>query len=555
MYTVKENILETVALLKEYDISQIVISPGSRNTPIIESFYKDKFFSCHLCVDERNAGFFALGLIQYYKSPVVICCTSGTALLNYAPAVAEAYYQSLPLIVLSADRSSAWINQMDGQTIVQNDAFRNYIKKSVQLPEIKDDTDKWFANRLVNDALIGCTANEKGPVHINIPISEPLFDFSQERLPDVRAIKKIKTQKAIADIDYLKESWSSHKKRMIIVGQMDYSQALTQLLEKLVSDTDCIVLSEHISNINSGSFIHNFDAVLHSIGNNSIESYMPDLVITLGGHIVSKRIKHFLRNNKPRQHWHISESENVVDLFQSLTSIIDIQFEDFFEEFIPTISEDLEKPFSATWLKASSHIVEPSLQYGDIGVVGCFMKKLPQSAQLHLANSSVVRSAQLFTIDPSVRVYCNRGTNGIESILPTAIGFASVSPKPLYVVIGDLSFFYGLNALWNISYISKLRILLINNQGGGIFHLLPNNSGCTSLKEYVAASHTTTAEKWANAAGLEYHQANSLDEYQEKLSLFFDETEDRSIILEVITNTQDNINESKTYYKNISDKK
>lgn len=550
MYTTKKNVLQTVALLKMHHIDKIVISPGSRNTPLIESFYNDSFFSCHICLDERNAGFYALGLIQYYNTPVVICCTSGTALLNYAPAVAEAYYQSLPLVVLSADRSSAWIGQMDGQTIIQNDTLKNFAKKSVQLPEVKDEVDEWHCNRLLNDAFLSCTAAQQGPVHINIPISEPLFDFSEKTLPKVRAIKSIETKKSIPNINYLLKLWNKSSKRMVILGQGNYSDTLYKALEKIVSNSDCVVLSEYLSNQNSKSFIHNFDSVIHFLSAEEKPHYTPDLLITAGGHIISKRLKRFLRQEGINEHWHISESTDIIDLFQSLSCTINISSEDFFDELHKAIATEDNQTYSTTWMNRSRTIPEPPLLYGDIGVVGRFVKKLPQSSVLHLANSSVVRSAQLFDLDPSIKVFCNRGTNGIESTLPTAIGFASVAEQPVYLAIGDLSFFYAVGSLWNISHIKNLRILLINNQCGGIFHLLPN-SNYSSLKEYVSAAHCTTAKEWVKASGIRYYRANNEEEYIKNLEIFFDETIEESILLEVMTDMQKNKEEYQTYYNSI----
>ncbi len=555
MYSIKQNILQTVALLKEYGVNQIVISPGSRNTPIIESCYNDPFFTCHLIVDERSAAFHALGMIQSLQMPVAVCCTSGSAVLNYAPAVAEAYYQQLPLIVLSADRCEEWIGQMDGQTIIQNNVFGNYIKKSVQLPEIKDESDQWYCNRLINEALICSTSGARGPVHINIPISEPLFDFSANTLPEVRVIKKTEIEKNIADIDDLAGAWQHLKKRMIIIGQSDYSEALNNLLEKITSTADCIVLSEHISNHNSSVFIHNFDAIIGSLEQDQIIDFVPDLVITAGGHIVSKKVKQVLRKYRPKEHWHITESEDIPDLFQSLTRLINIKAESFFFDLCQNIQKDTVFSYSDNWKKESRNIKEPRLSYADIGIVGTFLKKLPKASILHLANSSVIRNAQLFAIDPSIRIYCNRGTNGIEGSLASAIGFASATDKMVYLLVGDLSFFYGLNTLWNISHINNIRILLINNQGGGIFHLLPDSSDCRALDEYVTASHTSSAEKWVEAAGLKYLKATNMEEYLNNLDVFLDETEQSPVLFEVITDNRVNIEEHFMYYKTIKSKR
>lgn len=549
MFSVKKNVLQTVALLKEYGVRHIVVSPGSRNAPLMQTFSQDSSFECHVIVDERNAAFYALGIIQCIRKPVVICCTSGTALLNYAPAVAEAYYQQLPLIVVSADRSAEWIGQMDGQTLPQAGIFGIMVKKSVNLPEINEDKDIWFCNRLLNEALIACIADASGPVQINVPISEPLFDYSQKKLPEVRRINFTEIQKSV-EITSFADRWNQLPKRMIIVGQLPKSLKIIEILEQLAQQDDCIVLTEHLSNCSSPLFITNFDALLYAIADDEKLSYTPDLVITLGGHIVSKRVKQFLRANKPKNHWHLSQSGEVVDLFQSLTDLVETDSGKFLNDLYYTTSADKEKPYSELWKNASARIKEPSddIPFSDIQAIGNFLKLLPKKAALHLANSSTVRNAQLYALDKSVEVYCNRGTNGIESSLPSAVGFASVYEGVTYLIIGDLSFFYGLNSLWNIEHIKNLRILLINNGGGGIFHLLPELNKAPSLKQYVAATHRTEAEKWAQAAGLHYLSATNKEELGKNLKDFVDETIIGSMVLEVTTDMEISKEVFRQYY-------
>lgn len=549
MFSVKKNVLQTVALLKAYGVKQIVLSPGSRNAPLMQTFSQDAFFECHAIVDERNAAFYALGIIQALQQPVAICCTSGSALLNYAPAVSEAYYQQLPLIVVSADRSPEWIGQMDGQTLPQAGVFGSLSKKSVHLPEINSEKDEWFCNRLINEALIACTADARGPVHINIPLAEPLFDYSEEKLPEVRKINYARPRKS-ADIPAFIEKWDKLPKRLIIVGQLFQTPQLTELLESLAKKTDCIVFTENLSNSVSPLFINNFDAVLYAVSEEKKEIFAPDLVITLGGHIVSKRLKHFIRQHKPKNHWHLTESGEVVDLFQSLTDLVETEAIEFFSKLSSEVQDNREKPFFDLWKNISLLIPEPKedIPFSDISATGDFLKVMPKNSVLHLANSSTVRNVQLFQLDKSIKVYCNRGVNGIESTLPSVVGFASVYKDPVYLIIGDLSFFYGLNALWNIQHIRNLRILLINNGGGGIFHLLPGLNQASSLKKHVSADHTSTAKDWALAAGLNYLSAETKNDLKESLKAFIDAKTDQSVLLEITTNMEISKKAFQEYY-------
>jgi len=552
MFSVKKNVLQTVALCKAYGIRHVVVSPGSRNAPLMQTFTQEKSFECHVVVDERNAAFYALGIIQKTRKPVVVCCTSGTALLNFAPAVAEACYQQLPLVVISADRSPEWIGQMDGQTIPQANVFGMLVKKSVNLSEINSEQDEWFCNRLINEALIACTADVCGPVHINVPVSEPLFDYSVEELPEVRKIGFPHPLK-IVDTESYKTKWEKLPKRMIIVGQLFKSPQLTEVLESLVRKGDCVVFAECLSNSISPLFISNFDACLCAISEDRVNDFAPDLVITLGGHIVSKRLKHFLRANKPQEHWHLTQSGEVVDLFQSLTSLVETDIERFLNDLPYSLTEEKEKKFYHLWKDVSDRILPPSfdVEFSDIQAVGVFLNVLPKGSILHLANSSTVRNVQLYNPDKSIDIYCNRGTNGIESTLPTTIGFALVTDEPVYLIIGDLSFFYGLNSLWNIQHIKNLRILLINNGGGGIFHLLPVLNETPSLTQYVAATHNTEAKDWAIAAGFQYLSANDKDRLNESLIEFTSQSAERSILLEVQTDIEVSKYVFKQYYQGL----
>lgn len=548
MFSSKRNVLETVALLRAYNINQVVLSPGSRNAPLIHTLTQHPFFTTHLVLDERNAAFFALGIIQKTRRPVAVCCTSGTALLNFAPAVAEAFYANLPLIVISADRAPEWIGQMDGQTIPQQNALAGIVKKHVQIPEITTDADHWHANRLLNEALIAATAGQTGPVHVNVPISEPLFDFSTPELPEVRKIHFEQGRKMVASSEFA-DIFRKSERIVIVVGQLFPSRELNETLELLAKDKHCVVLAEHLSNLHSSEFISNFDTILAALNAEQVE-LAPDMLISFGGHIVSKRLRLFLRKNRPKRHFHISGDSQVVDLFQSLTHLLEVDALPFFQSLLSDGNFNGEKVFSTNWKAASQTIPEPSqhLPFSDISVMGRFFDHLPKNSALHLANSSAVRNAELFKIDSSISVYCNRGTNGIESSLPSTIGYASASDELTFLAIGDLSFFYTVGALWNIGNLKNLRILLINNRGGAIFHLLPGMSKSAALPRYIAAGHHSDARLWAEAAGLSYLCAKDSGELNRALSEFVSAEADRPLLLEVFTEIEFNKLVSDTYY-------
>ena len=556
MFSTKKNVLQTVALLKAFGISHVVISPGSRNAPLTQSFVSDPFFKCHSIVDERCAGFFAIGLIDKLLEPVALCCTSGTALLNYGPSVAEAYYQEKPLVVISADRPVSWIGQMDGQTLPQPGVFGSLVRKSVQLPEIFCDEDLWHCNRLLNDALIACTHKGYGPVHINVPISEPLFDFSETILPEVRRIYDVSSFTGTISSDMMDEfvsMWRESNKRMIITGQSNclYEQ-LNYLIEKMLSKNDCIVLSEHLSNIKTTKLIGNFDALISALNEEERIDFAPDLLITFGGHVVSKRIKKLLRNHPPKYHWHLSPSGSMPDSYQCLTHFIDYDPVSFFGQFQTLIhdQDDSGKDYVKKWISVSKALQMPGndLPFSDIVVTGAFLKQLPDNVTLYVGNSSPIRNIQLFPIDGSINLLCNRGTNGIEGSVSTAIGYASVHEGHTFLIIGDLSFFYDLNSIWNNKIPATLHILLINNGGGGIFNLLPGLEKAKSLN-FVSANHSYEAKGWVKAAGLDYLCADSYSSLDSVLNEFVRLDRGKGIVLEIFTTTENNRIASNKYYQ------
>src|SRR5690554_2226538 len=321
MYSEKRSVLQLVALLKAHGIKDVVLCPGSRNAPLIHALATDKDFTCYSIVDERSAGFFALGVIQARQRPAAVCCTSGTAALNMGPAVAEAFYQQLPLLVITADRPPAWIGQMDGQTIPQTGLFGELVRHSVQLPEVNNREEEWHCNRLINEAILSLNNGIKGPAHISIPLSEPLFGFHAETLPAVRVIRRSGQKHIIPEEDRYAERFLSYSKRMVIVGQLPPANGLAAYLTTLSEQHGIVVLADRLSNIPSKDSFP-VDVVPRSASERDLEELMPELVVTIGGHIVSKRLKQFIRSASLRELWHISPAGEVIDTFQQVTDIV-----------------------------------------------------------------------------------------------------------------------------------------------------------------------------------------------------------------------------------------
>lgn len=552
MYTDKKSILQLAALLKAHGIRKIVLCPGSRNIPIVQTLANIPDFTCYPMTDERSAGFFALGLALHGGTPAAVCCTSGTALLNLHPAVAEAFYQQVPLVVISADRPAAWIGQMDGQTLPQPGVFGSLVKKSVDLPEVDSEESEWHCNRLINEALLELNHHGKGPVHVNVPISEPFFKLPVTELPEVRVITRYQGL-SVYDKDYqpLIDRLNRYQRRMAVVGQMNliylFDKRYTKMLYKHFA-----WFTENISNQTvPGVPIRNIEPLLCSMNFETQQKMRPELLITYGGHIISKRLKKFLRRHPPVEHWHIAPDGEVVDLYGSLTTVIEMDPFEFLEKIAPMM-ENRTPEYPRQWEALSKAIPQAQFDYSEMSAIGAVIKNLPAPCSLHLANSSVVRYAQLFDIPANVEILSNRGTNGIEGSLSTALGYATASDKLNYLFIGDLSFFYDMNALWNSNYGANIRILLLNNEGGEIFHALPGLELHENARRFVTATHCATAKAWAEDRGFEYLSARNSEELNAAVTVFTQASvTNRPMLLEVFTDKNLDIEMLKEYYHNL----
>lgn len=506
MLSSKKNILQLTSLMLKKGISEVVVCPGSRNAPLIHTF-ASVGMHCYEVTDERSAGFFALGLIEAKGRPVAVCCTSGSAVLNLAPAVAEAFYRPLPLLVITADRPEQWIGQMDGQTMPQLAAFGQTVRKVVNLPE--EEGAKWHINRLINEAFIEMERSH-GPVHVNVPLSEPLFDFSAEGLPDERVINYHSGTKDSSLSDESLVLWKAARRPMIVIGQMlpEEARRVEKHLAKLVPH--CVVLAEELSNLKEEYITcRYFDSVIARNGDN--DSLLPDFIVTIGGHIVAKNLKMWLRRNSPKNHWSISRTGEVADLFQCLTMVWECDAERAVEVLSLNIPAGVDADFLGEWDAQSENLPMKPIDW-EIAVLEQTLKSVPASWNIHVANSSMVRDIQRLP-STGCDVYCNRGINGIEGSVSAAVGLAAGSKTETLLLVGDLSFFYDRNGLWN-NYVKggelpdgghlHLSVLLLNNGGGRIFRNIPGMERTPYRDTMVSGKHSTSAEGVAVESGCDY---------------------------------------------------
>jgi 2-succinyl-5-enolpyruvyl-6-hydroxy-3-cyclohexene-1-carboxylate synthase len=551
MYPKKELAQIVIAACVQFKIETVVISPGSRNAPLTIGFSNHKDIETISIVDERCAAFFALGIAQQIQKPVAVLCTSGSALLNYYPAIAEAFYSNIPLIVISTDRPKHLIDIGDGQTIRQENVFENHILFSANL--IENVKYKTRNSQLIGEAL-QLSISQQGPVHINVPFDEPLYetvaDLKEYHFPHI-SLSSLDN----SNINYekLASLWNLAEKKMILVGVHYPSAELHKLIDLYAEDDSVLIFTETTSNLHHKKAIDSIDQLIFSLSSAEFEALRPEILITFGGMIVSKRIKRFLRDYQPKHHWNI-DARKATNTFFCLSEFIQTTPIDFFAHF-NSFTKPLNTNYQLKWLnfrdqRRRSHAAYlKDLKHSDFKVFEQILENIPDNCSLQISNSSIIRYAQLFSIKDSIDIFCNRGTSGIDGSTSTAVGAAFANKSQTVFITGDLSFFYDSNGLWNSNIPANFRIIIINNSGGGIFKIIPG-PGTTNAEKYFTTPHCLTAEHLAKMHGFVYHQAFSSASVVQEISRFFN-TSEKPKILEIFTPSAENDLVLKTYFKYI----
>ncbi|MBE0650886.1 MAG: 2-succinyl-5-enolpyruvyl-6-hydroxy-3-cyclohexene-1-carboxylic-acid synthase [Bacteroidales bacterium] len=541
-------------LFAKKGLENIVISSGSRNAPIILAFANHPEIKALSVIDERSAAFFALGIAQQTKKGVAIACTSGSAVLNYAPAIAEAYYQKIPLLILTADRPPHMIDIGDGQTLRQENVFSLYVKKSYSLPvDFSEEEDFSKVNRLINEALDNLYFPEAGPVHINLPFDEPLYNLTEEGIGG----EVIDTLDAIPPVSEnikkeFAKTWNENKKIMILAGQASKSQVVEDVLSDLSGFPQVTILTETTSNLYHPDFIDGIDNALTTIHHDEWLNFFPDFLITFGGAIVSKKIKSFLRRQKIAHHWHISLSGEKMDTYFSLSQVVSEEPSAFFKNILSELKKD-ESDYRNLWLQKKDLTVKGikqylnSIPYCDFKVFETLMEKIPAGSVLHFGNSTPVRYSQLFGSSEKFTYFSNRGVSGIDGQTSTASGVAFASSEINTLITGDLGFFYDSNALMNLNLTPNFKMIVINNGGGGIFRFIPGPDTSPQLEPFFVAKHFWKAEKLAAAFDVHYFKAENLSELEDVLPKFY-ENLSRPALLEIFTPSEENAQILRNYF-------
>lgn len=524
-----QSILE---ICQHKGVKHIVISPGSRNAPLTIGFTNNPYFTCYSIADERSAAFFALGIAQQLKQPVIVVCTSGSAVLNFYPAFAEAFYSQIPLVVLSADRPQHKIDIGDGQTIRQENVFANHSLFNANLNEWPSDAN----DALIQEALF-VAVQQRGPVHINVPFEEPLYETVAEPTYAVQWIDTPIVSTAFALEESFVDCWNTATKKLVLVGELAPNTIDQKYLDSLANDPSVVVLTEKTSNLHHDSFMDQIDTLITPFSEEDFCAFRPDVLLTFGGMVVSKRIKSFLRNYKPTHHWHV-DTIRAYDTFGALTKHFKTDSTTFLSAVLKqkTIESNYKASLAALWKDrlAKQERYTQSAPFSDFKVFDFICKNLPKNSQLQVSNSSAIRYIQLFSMHPSLTVFCNRGTSGIDGSTSTAIGASVVNGLPTFLVTGDIGFLYDSNALWNNYIPANFKIILLNNRGGGIFRILPGHEETPTFNTFFETSHQLNASHLAEMYGLAYFEAQDENSLAQQYAAFLDQNKKPSI-LEIFT--------------------
>lgn len=525
-----------VKFLKKHNVHKLVLSSGTRNIPFVSSVEVDDWFECFSVVDERNAAFFGMGLAQQTNEPVAIACTSGTAVSNYVTGITEAFYSHVPLIAITFDRSPYVLDQLETQKIDQMSIFSSITKANVELPMIKDDEDIWYCERLLNEAFISMHQHGTGPIHINIPLVGSTNELWEKQN------KKEDTIKYIEYYSYETNNWEEisdeleDKRILFVIGQnTTMTSQEKERLNEIIYKLNAVVLNDNLTNFKSRNSV-NPEIIIKALDGNSIIPYLPDIVITYGANF-QERIKDLLKANERKfEHWLITEDGKVKDCFRSQTKLFECSISYFVDRISDTVRH-ANGEYLRLWKKLNDCLAVRDLPFSNFSVVRDFSVAIPENSILHLSILNATRLMQFFDLSESITVYSNANSFGIDGCLPTFLGQAYAFDGPAFIVIGDLAFFYAMNAMGIKHIKNNVHVLLINNGGGAEFHIVPSHNELATIDLHIGASHHQNSEGWIKSLGFEYIAANNREDFKTKLKQFVD-TRDKPIVLEVFTDLE-----------------
>lgn len=552
----RQGIKNIPEICAQHGVRKVVITPGSRNAPLIFAFTAQPDMECLSITDERSAAYFALGMAQQSGEAVALVCTSGTAVLNFAPAIAEAYYQNLPLLVFTADRPFELIDQADGQTLRQTNIFANYIKASFGLPvETVVDADLQFSDRQISQAIDTAVSYPQGPVHINIPLREPIYTALPDTHSNPKIIKTLAASQKLNNesLSTLQNSWLKHKRKLVVFGVFPKNECLSGLAQQLANEPDVVVIAENLSNIAGENIITQPESLFSRINSlKNKDSFAPDLLITIGHSVICKQLKIYLRNHQPAEQWQIESSMPYIDTYKSLTTVIPGYATDSVGQMplgktVSNFSDIYQQEMSKISTLHKEFVKDAPIS--DMAVTIELLGQIPAQTVLHLANSTSVRWTQLFPARANLTYICNRGTSGIDGSMSTAAGYAYASKQPTVFLTGDLSFVYDSNALWNNYIGNQLKIIVMNNNGGNIFRFIGDKKLMENSLEFFTTPHQVQLKSLTEAYGLEYISCSETDELPGAIDKLL--KAEKATVLEIFTDADLNTENYKGYFQKI----
>lgn len=549
-----QSVFDIAEVCARHGVNHAVISPGSRSAALTLAFARHPAIKTFVIPDERSAGYIALGMAQQLGKPVVVICTSGTAVYNLGPAVAEAFFQQIPLIVITADRPPEWVAQQDGQTLFQQNIFGHHVKQSFQLPVSRQHPDEhWHINRMVNESINLSLDFPQGPVHINAPFREPFYPAQGEEIhysTNVRIIKKSEYYYPLPENEApkLQDALTSFKKVLIVAGQLPYDKQLVEWIEKLSGRFT--VLADITSNLHEcGRIIRHGDLITALASDSFRKNLQPDLLITFGQSVLSKNVKVFLRKYPAAEHWHIQPAGQTADTFQHLTRIIHTTPLHFMKWLTSCSAQKVDLEYYGLWKNADERIRSGINAFfnktalSELHLINEVIHHLPHDACLHLANSMSIRYASLIglpSLKHNIQVYANRGTSGIDGCTSTAVGHCLVNNGLQILITGDLAFFYDRNAFWHNYPLANLRIIVLNNHGGIIFKLIDGPAHLPEADEYFVTHQPLSAKHLCSEYGFEYVPVAQPDDVRAGIEKLFNPGKTVKI-LELETSVSDNV--------------
>lgn len=542
----QHHVLTLAKVCENAGIKHAVICPGSRSAPLVYAFTQHTQIACYSIVDERSAAFVALGIAQQSNEPVIIIATSGTACLNFFPAVAEAYYQQIPLLILTADRPPELLNQQDGQMIMQKGVYGKHVLASHELLCFDENQgDYKLTERIVKNAISECRKTERhGPVHINVPLREPLYnipqnpvDFSYLNTQAEEIKPSIRKLPLLTDVS---EAWMQAKKRIILIGQMRPNKQIASFLQKIIDTDDVVVLSDIVSNQSAACYMPHFDSIIQFASAEILAQLEPDFILSLGGPMVSKSLKNWLKQQKPLHHFRLQNEGEIVNTYQNVTQAIVADVVPYLETFHSLNifkNKDL-KTYRALWVQQEENFIalfQKFLQnrpWSEPKAMQQVINNLVPYSQVQLGNSSAVRWASWLGLQQSsLTLYSNRGTSGIDGSISTAIGSAIAMPQQtVTLIVGDVSLFYDQNGFWQNNLPSNLKIIVLNNGGGNIFNWIDGPKKFPEQLSYFTTPHKLSIGKLCEQYGLNYLSCKEESNLEEQLKELYKPSHTLSIL-------------------------